>query len=95
MVYDYNMYIRDTLVSGLAKAGHKVSTVDMYSLFLTDSNDCTSAVVPGMHSNRYNHPWNKEYELIARRWFAAIEALNLKPSSPASAPERVLLPADS
>ena len=31
LVYDYNRYIRDTLVPEFANKGHKVSTVDMYS----------------------------------------------------------------
>ena len=76
LLYDYNVYIRDTLVPELAAKGHKVSTVDMYSLFLTDSNDYESPVAPGKHSNNYNHPFNEEYDLMADRWFAAIEGLN-------------------
>ena len=78
LVYDYNRYIRDTLVPEFANKGHKVSTVDMYSLFLTDLNNYESPVAPGKHSNNYNHPFNKEYDLMADRWFAAIEALELK-----------------
>ena len=77
LVYDYNVYIRDTLVPTFAAQGRNVSTVDMYSLFLTDDNDYASAVALGKHSNNFNHPWNAEYELMARRWFLAIEALNL------------------
>jgi lysophospholipase L1-like esterase len=77
LLYDYNVYIRDTLVPEFAANGHKVSTVDMYSLFLTDPNDYESDVAPGKHSNGFNHPFNEEYELMAQRWFAAIEALNL------------------
>lgn len=78
LLYDYNVYIRDTLVPEFAVKGHKVSTVDMYSLFLTDCNDYESPVAPGKHSNNYNHPFNAEYELMADRWFEAIEALDLK-----------------
>ncbi|WDE99391.1 alpha/beta hydrolase fold domain-containing protein [Lentisphaera profundi] len=81
LLYDYNIYIRDTLVPQYAAKGHKVSTVDMYSLFLTDINDYESVVAPGKHSNNYNHPHNAEYELMADRWFATIEALELKKSS--------------
>lgn len=77
-LYDYNVYIRDTLVPEYAAKGHKVSTVDMYSLFLTDINNYESAVAPGKHSNHYNHPGNAEYEQMADRWFAAIEALELE-----------------
>jgi len=50
----------------------------MYSLFLTNPDDYKSSVAAGMHSNNYNHPFNKEYDLMADRWFAAIEALKLK-----------------
>ena len=78
LLYDYNVYIRDTLVPESATKGHKVSTVDMYSLFLTDPNDYESPVAPGMHSNGFNHPYNKEYDLMGERWFAAIEALELR-----------------
>ncbi|MBT3191726.1 MAG: hypothetical protein HN341_04155 [Verrucomicrobia bacterium] len=78
LVYDYNIYIRDSLVPEFSAKGHKVSTVDMYSLFLTDHRDYESAVAPNRHSNKYNHPYNREYELMAKRWFAAIEALNLE-----------------
>ena len=78
LLYDYNIFIRDTLVPEFTKKGHKVSTVDMYSLFLTDINDYESPVAPGKHSNNYNHPFNEEYNLMADRWFAAIEALGLK-----------------
>ena len=78
LVYDYNIYIRDTLVPNLSASGHNVSTVDMYSLFLTDPNDYGSAVAPGKHSNGFNHPFNAEYDLMAKRWFAAIEALGIE-----------------
>lgn len=78
LLYDYNVYIRDTLVPEFAKKGHKVSTVDMYSLFLKDPDNYESAVAPDKHSNKYNHPFNEEYDLMADRWFAAIEALELK-----------------
>ncbi len=81
LVYDYNVYIRDTLTPEFAAKGHNVSTVDMYSLFLTDPNDYESAVAPGMHSNTFNHPYNREYDLMADRWFAAIEALDLEKQS--------------
>jgi hypothetical protein len=81
LVYDYNVYIRDTLVPDFATKGHKVSTVDMYSLFLTDRNNYESSVAPAKHSNNFNHPFNEEYDLMADRWFAAIEALGLEKNS--------------
>ena len=78
LLYGYNVYIRDTLVPEFAKKGHKVGTVDMYSLFLSDPDNYESAVAPDKHSNKFNHPFNEEYDLMADRWFAAIEALELK-----------------
>ena len=81
LLYDYNVYIRDTLIPSFAAKGHKVSTVDMYSLFLTDINDYESAIAPDKHSNGFNHPFNEEYDLMADRWFAAIEALELEAGS--------------
>jgi lysophospholipase L1-like esterase len=81
LLYDYNIYIRDTLVPEYAAKGHNVSTVDMYSLFLTDMNDYESVVAPGKHSNNFNHPYNEEYDLMADRWFAAIEGLGLEKGS--------------
>ena len=80
LLYDYNVYIRDELVPSFAAKGHNVSTVDMYSLFLSDPNDYESPVAPGKHSNNINHPYNAEYDLMADRWFAAIEALDLNKS---------------
>ena len=77
LLYDYNVYIRETLVPSFAAKGHNVSTVE-YSLFLTDPNDYASAVAPGKHSNNFNHPGNAEYDQMAKHWFAAIEALELK-----------------
>lgn len=89
VLYQYNVYIRDTLSGDLAAAGHdvsKYSTVDLYSMFLTDPNDYTSAVALNRHSNNYNHPWNVAvdgagYDTMAQQWFDAIEALNIGPGS--------------
>ena len=53
----------------------------MYSLLLTNPNDYESAVAPGKHSNNFNHPFNKEYDLMADRWFVAMEALKLEERS--------------
>jgi|TARA_B110000305_G_C19106993_1_gene477957 lysophospholipase L1-like esterase len=78
LVYDYNIYIRNALAPSFAAKGHKVSTVDMYSLFLTDPSNYESPVASGKHSNNYNHPFNTEYDLMADRWFATIEALELE-----------------
>jgi len=85
-LYNYNVYIRDTLVPEFAAKGHNVSTVDMYSLFLTDIHDYESAVAPGKHSNNYNHPFNGDYDRMADRWFAAIEVLGLEKGNLAATP---------
>lgn len=85
----YNTYIRDQLIADLVSAGKdasKVSTADMYSMFLTDPTNYESAVAIGRHSNYYNHPWNTAvdgagYDTMAQQWFDAIEALNIGPDS--------------
>jgi len=89
LVYDYNVYIRDSLIPDLVTAGRdvsKVHTVDMYSMFLTNPADYTSAVATGRHSNNFNHPWNATvggagYSVMAQQWFDVIETLNLGPDS--------------
>jgi lysophospholipase L1-like esterase len=79
-LYDYNLYIRDTLVPTYAGNGHKVSTVDLYSLFLVDPNDYSSAIAPNVLANNINHPDNPRYDLMAREWFEGIEALGIGPT---------------
>jgi len=74
-LYDYNVYIRDTLVPTYAGNGHKVTTVDLYSLFLTDPADYTSAIAPGVLSNGINHPDNPHYDLMGQAWFDGIKAV--------------------
>lgn len=80
-LYDYNVYIRDTLVPSYAGDGHKVSTVDLYSFFLVDPSDYTSAVAPNVLSNGINHPDNPRYDLMAQAWFDGIELLGLGPDT--------------
>ncbi len=82
---DYNLHIRDTLVPARAAAGFNISTVDLYSLFLTDPGDPTS-IGAGLHSNppHHNHPTNAVYDRMAEAWFREIERLDLVPAeSPA------------
>ncbi|MDG1072263.1 MAG: Ig-like domain-containing protein [Akkermansiaceae bacterium] len=82
-LYDYNLYIRDTLVPGHVTAGNKVSTVDLYSFFLNDPSTYTTlpstsgSVKAGVLSNNINHPDNPHYDLMAQEWFEGIEALEL------------------
>ena len=75
-LYDYNTHIRDTLVPTNAGNGFKISTVDLYSLFLTDPDDPTS-IGAGLHSNppHNNHPTNALYDQMAATWFAGIESV--------------------
>jgi hypothetical protein len=80
-LYNYNVYIRDTLVPTHAGNGSKVTTVDLYSLFLTNPNDYSSAITPGVLANGINHPDNPHYDLMAQAWFDGIEALDLGPSN--------------
>jgi len=75
-LWDYNVYIRDTLVPTYAGNGFKVSTVDLYSLFLTNAVDPTS-IGPGQHSNNKNHPTAALYEEMAQAWFDGIKQLGL------------------
>lgn len=71
-LWDYNLYIRDDLVPTYAADGYGVSTVDLYSLFLTDTEDPTS-ITPSLHSNDINHPSPALYRQIAHAWFDGIE----------------------
>lgn len=94
LVYDYNVYIRDTLIPTFTAAGHNVSTVDMYSLFLTDPENHEASIAEGVHSNYFNHPWNSGvagYDAMARRWFEGIEALDLIDPVPIAGRTRVFL----
>ena len=80
-LYDYNLYIRDTLVPNYVSAGKKVSTVNLYSLFLTNPSDYSSAIAPNVLANGINHPDNPRYDLMAGEWFKGIEALGLGPNT--------------
>ena len=79
---DYNTRIRETLVPGLIAQGKPVSTIDLYSLFLTDPNDPTS-IGSGMHANNINHPTNAMYAEMAQVWFDEIERLYDPPAQQA------------
>jgi lysophospholipase L1-like esterase len=75
-LWNYNVHIRDTLVPTYAGDGYEVTTVDLYSLFLTNPNDPTS-IAPGVLANNINHPNNEHYDQMAQAWFEGIEALGL------------------
>jgi len=80
-LYNYNLYIRDTLVPTYAANHKNVTTVNLYSLFLTNPNDYASAIAPNVLANGINHPDNPHYELMAQEWFNGIEALGLGPNT--------------
>lgn len=75
-IVDYNTYIREALVPHYQSLGRNVTLVDMYPLFLTDSEDLTSIDV-SRFSNHINHPVNEAYDEMSQLWFDAIEALDL------------------
>jgi hypothetical protein len=73
-VYEFNTYIRDTIVPTYAAGGANISTVDHYSLFLSDPNDPTS-VQDGLHTVNEVHPTNAMYDEMGQAWFQEIKAL--------------------
>jgi lysophospholipase L1-like esterase len=72
-LYDYNLHVKNTLVPIKAAEGFKISTVDLYSLFLSNPEDPTS-ITKGSHSNppHHNHPTKALYDKMAESWFNAI-----------------------
>jgi len=79
-LFDFNTYIRNTLVPTYAGLGHNVTTVDLYANFLTDPQDETS-IDPALFSNGINHPSNPAYDLIAQTWFEGIGQVVPEPST--------------
>jgi len=71
-LWDYNRYISDKLIPTYTADGYNISTVDLYSLFLTDAEDPTS-ITPSGHSNKINHPSLALYTQMAQAWFDALE----------------------
>jgi len=70
-LFNYNTYIRETLVPAYLKKGFNISTVDQYKHFLTDAADPKSIVKERL-SNRINHPTNELYDKMAEGWFEGI-----------------------
>jgi len=70
-LFNYNTYIRETLVPSVAANGFKISTVDMYSMFLTNPADPTS-INAAFLSNNINHPTNAIYDQMAQVWFEGV-----------------------
>lgn len=73
-LFNYNTYIRQTLVPTYADKGYAISTVDLYRHFLTDAKDPHSIDATGL-SNRINHPTNSLYDKMAESWFQGIKLL--------------------
>jgi hypothetical protein len=73
-LFDYNTYIRESLVPAYAGKGFTISTVDLYPHFLADPEDPKS-IDPTRLSNHINHPTNSLYDQMAESWFRGIEAL--------------------
>ena len=70
-LYSYNHFIRNVLIGFYHDKGFNVSTVDLYTPYLTDPDD-PSSIDPAWFSNGKNHPTNAMYDQIAARWFQAI-----------------------
>ena len=77
-LHAYNTHIRERLVPALTAKGRSISSVDLYSPFLTDPADPKS-IAPDRHANppHDNHPTNAMYEQMAELWFKEIERLGL------------------
>ena len=73
-LFNYNTYIRQTLVPAFAGQEYAISTVDLYKLFLTDQIDPKSIDATRL-SNRINHPTNTLYDKMAESWFQEIKTL--------------------
>ncbi len=73
-LWDFNVYIRDTLIPTYADEGYNISTVDLYSLFLDNAEDPTSITL-GRHANLINHPTNILYNQMAQAWFDGLQQI--------------------
>lgn len=72
-IVTYNSYVRDTLLPKYEALGARVSVVDHYTPFLTDSNDPTTINTAYMATG--NHPNGDGYDVMAQTWFDGIEQL--------------------
>jgi lysophospholipase L1-like esterase len=73
-LFDYNTYIRQTLVPAYNGKGYTINTVDLYRHFLANPDDPKS-IDAAFLSNKINHPTNPLYDKMAESWFQGIEAL--------------------
>jgi lysophospholipase L1-like esterase len=70
-LFSYNRCIRDSLVPSISTKRFRIATVDLYTPYLTDSDDPAS-IDAAWFSNGKNHPTNAMYDQIAEQWFQAI-----------------------
>jgi acyl-CoA thioesterase I len=73
-LFNYNTYIRDTLIPTYTDRGHTIRTIDLYKHFLTDPDDPESIDIKRL-SNRINHPGNALYDKMAESWCQGIMTL--------------------
>ena len=73
-LFNYNTYIRETLLPSYSAKGHAISSVDLYKHFLIDPNDPRS-IDSARLSNKINHPTNKLYDIMAETWFQGIKTI--------------------
>ena len=74
---DYNIYIRDSLITKYLTRGHSISSIDLYQHFLINKEDPRS-IDENLLSNGINHPTNQIYDKIALTWFNEIKRLLTK-----------------
>ena len=74
---DYNIYIRDSLITKYLTRGHSISSIDLYQHFLINKEDPRS-IDENLLSNGINHPTNLIYDKIALTWFNEIKRLLTK-----------------
>ena len=78
-IAEFNKFIRDTLVPGLAGRDKNITTVDQYSNFITGTDATPDRL---LFSNAYNHPNAVGYARMARTWFEGIQTIIHSSNSP-------------
>lgn len=73
-LFNYNTYIRETLVADYSAKKYSICTVDQYKHFLTNPNDPKS-IDPKRLSNSHNHPANAQYDQMAESWLEGIKSI--------------------
>ena len=73
-IFNYNTYIRDTLLPKYVAQGRNITTVDQYRNFLSNPADPASIDATRL-SNGINHPTNAAYDTKASTWFTGIQAI--------------------